>query len=64
MNDLFSKTRTLKESVELLDLYIDKFKSLRYTKFQKNLKSLKDEMLEKIEQINKIIGELNDKRNS
>jgi len=65
MKDLFSDTRSLKECVYALNIYIDKFEKLKYTKMQYSLKMLQDEMYEKINKIENLLKELkNDKKDS
>ena len=62
MKDLFSETRSLKECVNSLEMYEDKFASLRYNKMRYSLKFLKEDMLDKINQIENVLKELkNDK---
>ena len=62
MSDLFSETRSLKECINSLQMYEDKFASLRYNKMRYSLKFLKEDMLDKIEQIENVLKELkNDK---
>jgi len=65
MSDLFSETRSLKECVNSLEMYENKFASLRYNKMRYSLKFLKEDMLNKIEQIENILKELrNDKKDN